>query len=458
MKSTRQLFTLISIILLTFSNSVKITNKSKLSTSIKEESSRQTPTGTVPPPAPPANSATATSTEVKLSYQDLVTNPHRPKCPVVNDPKVPVPNEKQSTQDGSFPSRGPYVQPNPFKLLNSKDTAYINYVYDYLGEMVIKSESDSLLKVMIENTFKESFNEAKKMKKTDHNFLNPYTAPKLLFYFSKGASGEQPFTDPRIIDTTSMNANTQIATPSGLTPPISADSSVKKPDDAPVPDAIYEAIKALNGHFDKTIFENSITPIQVLHIMREWGWGLVGDDILEIKKIVDTYDFNGDGNLNPEEFTIFQIHSTIKMGHQCLKHCLKNIIDKVLEPLFMYLDCDSDGYINSKNLWDGLKNVFRGTTNKYNMYGCEFPVELNKNYRTNSVNDLVLKASKTADGFLNKKEFTQAILSGFWERQSDNKNYFVENPDTILGLSARWGSGGIEDIECRNILLYFPKQ
>ena len=35
MKSTRKLFTLISIILLTFSNSVKITNKSKLSTSIK---------------------------------------------------------------------------------------------------------------------------------------------------------------------------------------------------------------------------------------------------------------------------------------------------------------------------------------------------------------------------------------------------------------------------------------
>ena len=43
-----------------------------------------------------------------------------------------------------------------------------------------------------------------------------YTAPKLLF--SKGTAGEQPFTDPRLMDQKTIN-NGQQATPSGMVPP-----------------------------------------------------------------------------------------------------------------------------------------------------------------------------------------------------------------------------------------------
>merc|ERR1712032_461844 len=434
MKSTRKLFSLLVIVLLTFSNAVRITNKNNVDPDPKKTATTPAKTGTTPAKTgtTPANTATNTSISGRpATYIDLVINPARPKCPVVLDPKAALRDAKKY-ETGTFPAQGPYVQANPFKLMNTKDTAYINYVFDYLDEMVTKKE-----------------------KKTDVRYSNMYTAPKLLFYFSKGTAGEQPFTDPRLMDPKMIN-NGQQATPSGMVPPTPANPVKPTPDDKAVPKAIFDAIRSYNKNFDQSIWENGVTPTQVFHIMNDWGWGMPGEerDMMDIKKIVDTYDFNGDGNLNPEEFTIFQIHQTIKVGHQCAKNCFRKIIDKVLEPLFMYLDCDSDGYINANNLWEGLKNVYRKGSTKYNMYACEFPVELNKHYRTNCTNDLILKATFAADGFLNKTEFTKAILSGFWERESDEKSYGT-NGITQEGLRARWQSNGTKDVECDKIMYYF---
>ena len=187
--------------------------------------------------------------------------------------------------------------------------------------MIIKKENNSKLNILLRKRFSDSFEEAKKMKKTSARYSNMYTAPKLLFYFSKGTAGEQPFTDPRLMDQKTIN-NGQQATPSGMVPPTPANPVKPTPDDAPVKKEIFDAIKSYNKNFDQAIWENGVTPTQVLHIMNDWGWGMPGEDrdMNDIKKVVDTYDFNGDGNLNPEEFTIFQIHQTIKVGHQCYKN------------------------------------------------------------------------------------------------------------------------------------------
>ena len=441
MKSNRKLFVFIAIILLANAISVKITSRATAAANYAA-SNTTTPTSATGRPA---------------TYIDLVISPNRPKCPIILDPKAQM-RDMKKFETGTFPAQGPFVQMNPFKLMNTKDTAYINYVFDFLDEMVIKKEKNDKLNEMIRKKFSDSFEEAKKMKKTDTRYSNMYTAPKLLFYFSKGAAGEQPFTDPRLMDPKSIN-NGQTATPSGMVPPTPANPVKPTADDAVVPEAVFKAIQSFNKNFDKTIWENGVTPMQVFHILNDWGWGAPGEDrdMNDIKKIVDTYDFNGDGNLNPEEFTIFQIHSTIKVGHQCAKHCFRNIIDKVLEPLFMYLDCDSDGYINATNLWEGLKMVFRGDSKKYDMYACSFPVELNKEYRTNCTNDLVLKATYAADGFLTKDEFIKAMLTGFWEREADTKSYGV-NSETQEGLKSRWSSNGTKDIECDKIMYYFKNQ
>lgn len=247
-----------------------------------------------------------------------------------------------------------------------------------------------------------------------------------------------------------------MATPSGMVPPTPANPVKPVPDDAVVTSEVYAAISSYNKNFSKKIFENSITPIQLLNILNEWGWGPTGMDwdVMDLKRLVDTYDFNGDGNLSPEEFTILQIHTTIKKGYQCQKHCFTDIIFKILEPLFMYMDCDSDGYVNSENLWSGFKNIFRDKSAKYNMYQCNFPIELNEHYRTNVVNDFILKASSSTNGFLNRDEFITGILSGFWERETDMNSY-GDTAEKLEGIKNRWGSAGTKDIECDKILTYF---
>jgi hypothetical protein len=470
MKSIRKLFVLTTILLLTFSNTVKIEGQEKL---YRNKYRTASATGTTPTTGTthttattPANSATIGTTPSnttptadpmslatkEANYMDLVTNPIKPKCKVLLDPRLLFGSNIED-----FPQRGPYPRPNPFKIANVEDTSFINYVFDYLQEMTIKKENNVKLSEMITKGFTEAFEEAKKLPKKDSQFSNPYTAPKLLFYYSKGAAGEQPFTDPRLIDLRSINNRDQ-ALISGMVPPLPADSKNITPDDVDAPQVIFDTIKSYNKNFDKDLWSSGLTPIQILHVMREFGWGAPGfdKDIMNIKKIVDTYDFDGDGNLNKAEFSLFQVHSVIKRRNQCGKHCLKNVIDHVLEPLFIYTDCDNDGFINADNMWEAFRNIFRNGTDKYDMYACQLPVELNKNYRTNSVNDLILKNAKIADGFINKEEFFTAILTGFWERQCEPLSYNNDfNSGTKKGLDKRWENAGKTDKECENILYFF---
>ena len=470
MKFTRKLFLLTTIFLLSFSNSVKITSQGKLKnlesgklekTNRGQNLYRKTdlPIGTSTS-TNSANSSTDSSKsvpvpnpiiEIEPSYKKLVTNMNKPRCPVVLDPK----NEnRDNTQNSfeSFPQQGPFVRPNPFKIMNTPDRQFINYVFDYLQEMEIPDTNKIKLNVWIANEFNKAFEDAKKMDTKDLRFFNPYQPANLLFYFSKGAAGDRPFSDDRLIDVKINNNN------DNHIPKIDLNTKLTPEQEKIRLEEIYKTIKSYNSKFDKETFEMGITPIQVYHVMRNWRWGSPGQDrdILDIKKIVDTYDFDGDGNLNKLEFVIFQIHSVVKVGHQCLNHCLNNVIDLILEPLFMYLDCDNDGYINSDNLWEGLKFVNRGDSKKYDMYKCQLPVELNKGYRTNSVNDLILKATKAADGFLTKKEFVEAILTGFWERTCEPLSIFAgNNGETVKGLEARWERNGEDDKECNDIMKYF---
>ena len=44
---------------------------------------------------------------------------------------------------------------------------------------------------------------------------------------------------------------------------------------------------------------------------------------------------------------------------------LKGILDNFLDPIFKYIDCDGDGWINAEQLFLGLRELKRNTT-----YGC----------------------------------------------------------------------------------------
>ena len=138
MKLTRKFISLLVIVLLSFSNAVKITSKTNLTTDVDPvKKTDQTPTSSTGRPA---------------TYIDLVTTPNRPKCPIILDPKAALRDAKK-IETGTFPAQGPYVQACPFKMMNTKDTAYINYVFDFLDEMIIKKENNSKLNILLRKRF-----------------------------------------------------------------------------------------------------------------------------------------------------------------------------------------------------------------------------------------------------------------------------------------------------------------
>ena len=67
------------------------------------------------------------------------------------------------------------------------------------------------------------------------------------------------------------------------------------------PAQLSKTMATLNKNFDPAIFDNSISAAQLWNIISQWGWQTIVA-ANPIKKLVDRFDFNGDGRLNQYEF------------------------------------------------------------------------------------------------------------------------------------------------------------
>jgi len=217
---------------------------------------------------------------------------------------------------------------------------------------------------------------------------------------------------------------------------------------------IENNLMKFNKNFNPSVFENSFAIPEISEIFKAFNWDFQADVISWHKALVDKYDFDGDGRLNPNEFIFMAIRQNRKvLGEDGRKHVFKEIIENKIDAIFSFIDCDNDGFISSENLWEGLKLLKRNNKGRYDMYKCVFP---NGDLRTASPNDVVLKSMKVADGFLNRVEFRQAILLGYWNRQTD-KNGVIEN-DSINLKNLRWTNDGAEDIVCNKIMKFKKKE
>jgi len=181
--------------------------------------------------------------------------------------------------------------------------------------------------------------------------------------------------------------------------------------------------------------------------IKEFKWNTRPNDKNYIRKLVDQFDFDGDGRLNPREFIIMAIvHNKNILGTTCL-NCFNNIIAKKIDPVFQFLDCNNDGKISSEDMWEGLMQLKR-PDERYNIYDCTIK---GKKYRTNSVNDFFIKNMKNEnDGFLTKEDFRAAILLGYWDRHVDTEKIIKD--DARLFKKLRWSDEGDTDIVCQRIL------
>ena len=249
-------------------------------------------------------------------------------------------------------------------------------------------------------------------------FDEPYTAEKLLFYFSKGKEGRDPW--------------------KGTTSAVAAVDP--------------EAIKRYQADFHVNVCKQSFSAAKISNIIKTFGWGPVPPVPHFFKRLVDKYDFNGNGRLDAREFIFYAIWEHYKTYAGCKQFCFKKIIEEKIDPLFSFLDCDNDGYINSENIWNGLKYLKRSEANKekFDFYKCIVPKAFNKYYRTHAPNDFVLKNYNVADGFLNREEFRKGILLGYWERQVNGLS--VASDDSINRKDDRWDQTGKSDKDCNELL------
>ena len=359
--------------------------------------------------------AAATGATVKSEerpFTNLVTVDKPQGLCRTEDKKFKMPGDKMKLPKDYDVYGPPHKKSNNY-MQETEKLDQIVYFFDYIDDVLQKD---------ISNEFKALIEEAKNVPEEDpKNFEDPYSAEKLLFYWSNGREGRDPM---------KANGEPKITDPSRL--------KQYKPD------------------FEPEAWLNSFSAGKISNIIKTFGWSGVRPQPFFFKRLIDKYDFDGNGRLDSREFLFYAIWENYKSFEQCKKHCFKNVIEKKINPLFTFFDCDSDGYIDSENLWEGLKYLKRTNPDKYNLYQCEVPKAFNKFYRTHATNDFVLKNYDVAEGYLNREEFRKGILLGYWERQA--KSNIIVNDDSINKKDDRWDNTGKKDKDCDELLMMYDKK
>lgn len=348
-------------------------------------------------------------------WNALFSNIFRPeqlcKRPDLTNPPKKVDLFANAGTDGNLP----HPKANRFtKLQGSGQSAYF---FDFLD--------DALQSEMVAH-FIKVYQAAKKIV-VPQGYSEPYSLDKMIFFYSQGKLG-------KFVNSTNTGS---------AVPDINADPMV--------------TIRKYNSAFNQEIWNTGITVGQVEVLVGAWNWYKPIRDIDFARKLVNSFDFDGDGRLNPSEFILFSIINNEKIFGlaECKEHCYAKLLREKIDPMHSFIDCDHDGYISAENIWIGLQNLKRKDIKKYSMYTCQLPSILNQGYRTLSASDFILKNSERVAGYLNINEFRHGILMGFWERQTDFSRIVVDDSKNLK--STRWGNKGSDDLICQNILSLIPK-
>lgn len=170
------------------------------------------------------------------------------------------------------------------------------------------------------------------------------------------------------------------------------------------------------------------------------------------RRLMDRFDFDGDGRLNRYEFIIAMIMNNKSLfGQKICNKCMEKAISEFIDPIYLYMDCDNDSNLLPEEMWKTLSHLKR-PVDGYNFYECS---ARDDNPRTACVNDLVLKGNRSAAGTLSRDEFRLAILIGYWNRQIYPDKIIEDNKKNMKDM--RWESNGSKDVACDDFLLFMKK-
>lgn len=213
---------------------------------------------------------------------------------------------------------------------------------------------------------------------------------------------------------------------------------------------LINSMKKLKPTFDESDWILNISIPQLATIYDKFRWVYNRNDSGFFQKLLDKYDYDGDGRLDAREFiflTIWENRKEVRSSRTI--YPFYKIQDKYINPMFQFADCTKKGYIVAEQLWATFHNLKRqeSTTNDdlFNFFDCEVP---NGYTHTSAVNDFVLKCANTIQGALNPDEFATCIMLGYWDRQiSVNK---IVSKDEMNKKSTRWKDDKI-DIICEKM-------
>jgi len=226
----------------------------------------------------------------------------------------------------------------------------------------------------------------------------------------------------------------------------------KNPNDPKLIDKLSKIVRGNKKIFNARAYRTAITVPQLYRIVQDWHWDYNTAEDEWARKLLDKYDFDGDGRLNAKEFILFSIvHNKRVLGSKRCEHCYYEIIHNRIDPIYSFMDCTSSNKISAEDMWGAFQHLRK--SNKYNIYGC---LLTNKKYRTSAMNDFVLKNMHLNEGYVSKEEFAKGILLGYWDRQTSPERIFTNDAKTFKSL--RWDRKGMIDIVCRRLMgLQMPK-
>lgn len=211
---------------------------------------------------------------------------------------------------------------------------------------------------------------------------------------------------------------------------------------------ILKKLKLFTKNYDPAVYDASVNAVQIRQAMIKWRWNVDISNPNFPARFVNRFDMNFDGRLNPREIILGSIiNNRGVMGTQLCDYCFNNST-KIMDAIFLYLDCNDDGWLSAEEFWHNLYNLNRNSE-KYNI----FSFGVTESIRTAAVNDFIIKNSKVKEGYLTKEEFRQGVLLGLWDRQTEKTQVLFDDSRTMKTL--RWRDEDTIDISLYN---YYKKR
>lgn len=208
---------------------------------------------------------------------------------------------------------------------------------------------------------------------------------------------------------------------------------------------LLEKMQKAKPDFDAASWEASASAPQIRQAIKENKWDVPVGIIDPAKRLIDKFDFDGDGRLNTHELliSIIDLNRAIIGSRKC-KLCFDDITQSHIDPIYQFADLNNNDKLGAEEIWKSFEHLKR-SSNKYNIYICRVD---GQPVRTSSVNDFILKSHRTMNGSLSKQEFRIGLLIGFWGRQTQGNTIFENDSKSRKG--DRWSNPDSAEDSCIN--------